>query len=256
MIRQIKTTAACIAASMAIGTASLATALGFVGSADVKLSLPANMDISADVEYRTADRLKHTDRWGLGAGLGYKVNKHLKIHAGYNFYQEFNPASTDRKGRDVNSFWASKHRAYAGLTGSIKVWKFELSLRERYQYTYRTELEVPRFDEGEPDGNKTVDAKSKHVLRSRLQVSFKPYKKCRFEPYASYELYSLLHTQNHTEHAGTGGKAVDKWRITAGCSYKINRHNSVELFYRYVHATDPDEYDAANQIGVSYSLKF
>ncbi len=115
---------------------------------------------------------------------------------------------------------------------------------------------MPRFDEGEPDGNKTVDAKSKHVLRSRLQVSFKPYKKCRFEPYASYELYSLLHTQNHTEHAGTGGKAVDKWRITAGCSYKINRHNSVELFYRYVHATDPDEYDAANQIGVSYSLKF
>lgn len=245
LLLSLAMTAGCLAAS----------AQGFVGSAEAKLPLPAHFDVSADVEYRTTDRLKHTDRWGVGAAIGYKPVKPLKLAVGYNFYQQFNPASTDRKDRDVNRYWEAKHRLSLSATGTLKLWKLEISLRERYQFTYRPDMLVPRFDEGVPAGNKTVDSTSKHVMRTRLQVSFKPYKKCRFEPYVSAELYSLVAGYNHTEKRDIGSNGTDKWRFTAGSSYRINKRNSVELFYRYSQVNDPDELDAAHQIGVSYSFR-
>ncbi len=244
-----------MATAVILGGAA-ASAQGFSGEASVKFSTPLHFDVSAGVDYRTTDGMKDTDQWGVDVGLSSKLTKWLKVGAGYCFIQDHYPASVSNKGYDVNAYWASKHRAYAGLTGSLKLWKFTLSLRERYQYTYRVPLQVPRFDDGVAAGNKQVSAKSKHVLRSRLELSFKPYKKCRFEPYVSYELYSLLSSYNHTDHLSGSGTAADKQKLTAGCSYKINKHNSVELFYRYVKTSDPDDMDAKHLIGVGYSLKF
>lgn len=240
---------------MAAAGCHQASAQGFVGSADAKVPLPAGLDVSAEVEYRTTDQFKHTDRWGIGAALGYKPIKPLKLAVGYTFYQQYNPSAIDRKGRDVDQYYEAKHRVNFSATGSLKLWKLELSLRERYQYTYRPEMLVPRFDEGVAAGNKTVDATSKHVLRTRLQVSIKPYKKCRFQPYVSAELYSLLGGYNHTEKVSISANGTDKWRFTAGSSFRINKRNSVELFYRYNRVNDPDDLDAAHLIGVSYSFK-
>lgn len=250
------------AAAIAMTCAMSAQAQGFSGEASVKYATPLHFDVSATVDYRTTDKLKDTDQWGLEVGLAAKPLKWLKVGVGYNFIQDHYPASVSNNLKyDVNAYWATKHRIYAGLTGSLKIWKFTLSLRERYQFTNRPGFDVPRFsvDDGTPAGNKSVDRKDKHVLRSRLELSFKPFKKCRFEPYVSYELYSQLHAVKDDDKAGKiteGGRFADKQKTTVGCSYKINKHNSAELFYRYVNASDPDDRDADHLIGVGYSLKF
>lgn len=245
-----------IAAAVSFAVMS-ASAQGFSGEASVKYGTPLHFDVNAGMEYRTTDGFKDTDQWSAEVGVSTKITKWLKAAVGYSFIQDHYPASVTSKNQyDVNAYWATKHRVYAGLTGSLKVWKFELSLRERYQFTHRMPLSVPRFDDGEPAGNKHVDAKDKHVLRSRLELSFKPYKKCKFEPYMSYEVYSLLKAVNRTEHLSTGGKFADKQKATVGCSYKINKHNSVELYYRYVHTSDPDDLDANHLIGLGYAFKF
>lgn len=245
-----------IAAVAACATFCYLSAQGFSGEASVKYGTPLHFDVSAGLEYRTTDGFKDTDQWSAEVGLSTKITKWLKAGVGYSFIQDHYPASVSKAGYDVNAYWATKHRVYAGLTGSLKVWKFELSLRERYQFTHRVPMDVPRFDQGTPAGNKHVDAMDKHVLRSRLELSFKPYKKCKFEPYVSYEVYSLLKSVNQTENVSTGGKFADKQKATVGCSYKINKHNSVELYYRYVHTSDPDDLDANHLIGVGYSFKF
>lgn len=253
MIRLRFLTALAIAGAVSL----TASAQGLSGEASVKYATPLHFDVSAGVDYRTTDGFKDTDQWSVDAGLSGKIIKGLKWGVGYNFIQDHYPSSISKGGYNVSAYWVTKHRAYAGLTGSLKLGKkFTLSLRERYQYTYRNPLDVPRFDDGVPAGNKHVDAKSKHVLRSRLELSFKPYKKCRFEPYVSYEVYSLLKSVNHTDKTSTGGTFADKRKATAGCSYKIDKHNSIELFYRYVYTSDPDDRDASHLIGVGYSLKF
>lgn len=251
-------------ATIALAVAGLAPALaqGFSGEASVKYATPLHFDVSAALDYRTTDGFKDTDQWGVEVGLAAKPLKWLKVGAGYNFLQDHYPSAVSNNGKyDVNAYWATKHRVYVGVTGSLKVWKFTLSLRERYQFTHRPGLDVPRFDidNGAPAGNKSVDRKDKHVLRSRLEVDFKPYKKCRFEPYVSYEVYSQLHVVKEDKAAGRttqGGRFADKQKATVGCSYKINKHNSVELYYRYVHTSDPDDRDAAHLIGVGYAFKF
>ncbi|MDE5900275.1 MAG: DUF2490 domain-containing protein [Muribaculaceae bacterium] len=250
------------AAVAAMVCAISAQAQGFSGEASVKYATPLHFDVSAAVDYRTTDNFKDTDQWGLEAGIAAKPLKWLKVGVGYNFIQEHFPSAVSNNQKyDVNAYWTTKHRVYAGLTGSLKIWKFTLSLRERYQFTHRPGFEVPRFsvDDGTPAGNKSVDRKDKHVLRSRLELSFKPYKKCRFEPYVSYEIYSQLYSVKDDNKNGTiteGGRISEKQKLTAGCSYKINKHNSVELFYRYVNASDPDDRDASHLIGAGYSLKF
>lgn len=243
---------------MAAASAAAAMGQAFSGEASAKYSTPFLLDVGAGLEYRTTDQFSHTDRWAAELDLSAKLCKWVKVGAGYNFIQDYNPSFLDKSGRDVNAYWATKHRVYVGATGSLKLWKLTFSLRERYQYTRRLGLDVPRFDDGVAAGNRHIDAKSKHILRSRLGVEFKPYKKCRFEPYVNYELYSLLKGVNHDDAAKADdpSRLCDKWRLTAGCSYKINKHNSVELFYRYVHATDADDHDASNVIGVGYSFKF
>ncbi len=232
-----------------------ARAQSLLGGAEFSAKLPHRFTVSAGVEYRTTDWFDHSSQWSVEAGAAYKPVKPLKIAVAYSFIQANTLAGLNSKGYYMPDYWVNKHRVGVSVTGQWKPSKkFTLSLRERYQYTYRPSLLVPQFDEGKPYGNKTINEKSKHMLRSRLEVEYKPYKKCRWEPYAQFELYSLLSDVNHTKHRTEGGKFCDKYRVTVGCEYSINKNNDVSLFYRYADTTDPDEMETHHTIGLVYSF--
>lgn len=224
-----------------------------LGGAEFSAKLPKSFSVDAGVEYRSADWFKHSSQWSAEASVGYKPIKWLKVAAGYKFIQEWEPEGvTSNKGKAYGDYWNSKHRVSVGATGSLKLRKFTLSLRERYQYTYRPSHVIPFLDSD--DGNRTINAKSSHILRSRIQASYKPKKKSPWEPYVSFELYTMLSDVNHTEDTTEGAKFYDKIRATAGCEYKINKHNTLELFYRYTRSVDPDENDSPHTIGLVYSF--
>lgn len=216
-----------------------------LGGAEVSKKFVSGINLSASVEYRTSDWFDHSDQWSAGLSASYKPLKPLRVAAGYEFIQSHQFSGAD-------AWWVNKHRVSVGVTGQWKpLAHLTLSLRERYQYTYRPETTV-----GLSDGvsNRTVSSKSKHVLRSRLQAEYKPYKKCRFTPYASFELYSLMADVNHTKDRRDPAKFCDKWRVAAGTQFKINKHNELELFYRYADTDDPDEIETHHTIGLKYSF--
>ncbi len=243
--------------SALMAMASAAGAQTLLGGAEIGHKFNFGLNVGAGVEYRSADWFKSSDQWSAEVSASYKPLKPLKIGVSYKFIQAYTPEQFTTNYR-VSSFWGNKHRVSVGLTGEWKPLKvLTLSLRERYQYTYRPEQLVPRFDidEGDPAGNKTVAAKSKHILRSRIMAEVKPSKKCPFTPYWSFELYSLMAEQNHTKDLSGAAHFCDKWRVTTGCAYKINRHNSLDLFYRFAKTTDADEFDSPHTIGLIYSFK-
>lgn len=246
-----------IIASAALVIASVAGAQTFLGGAEISHKFNFGLNLGAGVEYRSADWFKASEQWSAEISASYKPIKPLKIGLGYKFIQARTPAQMTSN-YDVPAFWGNKHRVSLGLTGEWKPAKvLTLSLRERYQYTYRPEMLVPRFDleDGAPAGNKTVAAKSKHILRSRLMAEVKPSKKCRFTPYWSFELYSMLADVNHTKNVSGNAHLCDKWRVTAGTGFKINRSNSLDLFYRFAKNSDEDDLDSPHTIGLVYSFK-
>lgn len=197
-----------------------------------------------EAEFRTYDGMESTERWSGTIGLDYKIVKGLKINAGYSYIHQQREAELNKaKDKKTFSYWQPRHRGFLSLTGSVKWKNFEFSLRERYQYTYRTSKTVETIDINGNSGHKEVDSKGKHILRSRLEVEYK-IKKCNLTPFLSYELYSGLQE----------AMATDKMRYTVGTSYKINKKHSVNAYYRYIDNSDDDE-AAGHIIGIGYKIK-
>ena len=173
-----------------------------------------------------------------------QIFKFLKANAGYSYIHQQTEDEVTKKGNFIPAYWQPRHRGFFALTGSYKWKNFEFSLRERYQYTYRTEQSVDKFDEdGDRKADELVEGKGKHILRSRLEVEYK-IKKCDITPFLSYELYSGLQE----------AMATDKMRYTVGASYKINKKHSVNAYYRYIDHSDDDE-SAGHIIGIGYKIK-
>lgn len=213
-------------------------------SAEMKVGVTDGLKLYAEGEYRTHDGLSATERWAVSAGADYKLCRYLKMTAGYTYIRQQTQAEITRKGNIIPAYWQSKHRVSLALTGSYEWKRFAFSLRERYQYTFRPELYVPKFDDDgvTPKDDELVTTKHKHVLRSRLEIEYN-IAKSRFSPFVSGELYHSF-----------SGMTFEKSRWTAGTEYKFNKKHAMEVFYRYVNQGDDDE-PGGHVIGVGYRFK-
>lgn len=231
-----------IVAFMALTVSVSAQSLWLSGA--FKTKVVGNLGVSAEMEYRSTDGIDGTDRWSWDAGVNYKVFKWLKFDAGYKYIHERNPGRITKKGNHIPAFWQPRHRIYAGVTGSYSWNRFTFSIRERYQYTHRKSHFVPKFDDDgvTPKKDEFIAGSDKHVLRSRIEIGYN-IRKSRFSPYMSCEFYNLLDK----------GLANDKTRLTAGTSFRINKQNSLDVFYRYSIVSGSD--DNLNIIGVGYTFK-
>ena len=239
----------------ALAAAMPASAQTLLFGAEASFKLPAQLSAGAGVEFRSMDWLNNTDQWSVDASLGWKPLKWLKVGVDYKFIQSQTLSAFNSDGYALPSYWNNKHRLSAGLTFSWKpVKKLSLSLRERYQLTRRPSFLVPQFNDGTPWGNKTVNGKTQHLLRSRLQAKYKPYKKCRFTPFAGVELYSRLREVNTTKHRADGARFCEKWRLSAGSEIKLDKHNELEIFYRYCDRGADDDGDSRHTIALVYSF--
>lgn len=236
-----------VAALSALAGSAAVSAQSLWTEAEASKRLCRGLSASVELEHRTTDGVDGTARWAAGASVDYKVLKPLKLSLGYSFIMQHEEQRTTRTGKIVDSYWQPKHRGYFAVTGSYSVGHVGLSLRERYQYTYRTAKNVDKFlsDGVTPHGHEWVSGKSRHALRSRLQVEYNIRKKCPFTPYVSCEVYNDL----------ADGMRATQWRYTAGCDYRFNKHHSVGLSYRYIDKSDDDEV-SGHVIGIGYSFKF
>ena len=258
--------------------------LGVWNSLSIEKKLGKKFSIGIDGELRTADALNQVSRYSIGASIDLKICQYLKIDAGYVYMAE--PQAKENKLElkefedldddgvtDITNYEyktdapyiRNRHRVNVSLTGSVNLGRFKLSLRERWQYTYRPETTTERIEydiryqnmmEGfyEDDEylwqiesmnpekrQKQINAKESQVLRSRLQVEY-DIKGVPFEPYASIETYNDF--------------KLKKVRYTIGGDYKISKKHSIGLYYRYQDFCGEDDGESTHIIGLGYKFKF
>lgn len=228
-----------------------------------------------DAEVRSVEAVSDMERIAIGAKLDYKIKEwkdfgcndkdkfEIKANLGYCFiyghYQsetsikDFNDAVDAYNYNVDDAYWANRNRVYVTLTGEYKVGRFQISLRERLQYTHTGSVTIDEskyrwrknsleeWELIEEVESEFKDAKHNLSLRSRLNVKY-DIPNCKITPFVSAELYTRLDEW----------KGYDKARYRAGASYKINKDNSISLYYLYqdVNGNDPD----GHAIGFEYSI--
>ena len=244
---------------------------GIWATVEASKKINKKFKVVGDVEFRTYDFVNNIERAAIGVKLEYKILKWLKSNVGYQFHYKHNPDETSIKdpvydeegnfaGNEYNidhDYWVIRNRVYATISGEYKVGRFEFGLRERLQYTHTgsatTDETKYRYDLGmdpllSTEDNKWLsttepefkDAKHNLTLRSRLNVKY-DIPNCKVNPFASVELYTRLDEW----------KGYDKLRYRLGASYKINKDNSISLYYLF---EDVNGEANGHAIGFEYSI--
>jgi len=205
--------------------------------------------VGVEGEFRTRNDSKTADRWSFGLDGSYKICKGLKVGAAYTLLYDDNPESIsfNEDGSYNNwrpSYWGVRHRFSVSLTGSVNVSRFKLSLRERWQYTYRPEKISERYDfDNSWWEDDAVRGKGSNVLRSRFRVEY-DIARCKVDPYADVELFNSW--------------AVRKVRYSVGAEWKIRKKHVVGLGYKYQAVDDGDDDNEPDShiLAISYKYKF
>lgn len=227
---------------------------GLLLGAEVEKKLGKQWSVGLEGDFRTRNDFKTVDRWSIGAGASYKFTKWLKADAGYvllnnNFREKIAEGSSRTKWRP--SYWGLRHRVHASLVADYKVvGNLRLSLRERWQYTYRAEKSVTRWSLYRNSMTSSLDedyvrsGKGKNQLRSRLQAEWDK-KRALLTPFASIELYNSW--------------SIEKIRYTVGTDIRLNKQHSLSAFYRFqdMRNIDEEDYDPdMHYLGLGYKFKF
>lgn len=244
----------------------------------VQKSINKQWKVGMDTEFRAQDKA----RWSIGANASYKPIKYFKLGVAYNFlyrrYPETDKPHYDKDNGEYNGYnhdelyWSPRHRVSLDATGTRKFGRWlRISLRERYQFTRRTEANYTRtkyrceairdgqgnFQEYEWDDpeitERTKPAESDHVLRSRLKLEMDK-KGCQWGPFLSVETHNNL---------GSGQKMnLEKVRTGLGCEYKINKQHSVSLAYLFTANVHDDEdaherlHERTHAANIGYQFEF
>jgi hypothetical protein len=230
-------------------TWSRADDAGLLLSAEASHKIKKGFNVDINAEFRSRNDFRTADRVSIGAGISYKLLPWLKASSGYNLlidnnkeHISYNDDMTYNNWRP--SYWGVRHRFHVTLTASHKVQRVELSLRERWQYTYRPGKTIDNFDFDEVMWeDHEVRGKGKNVLRSRFQLEW-DIPKWKFDPFASVEFHTT--------------RQLDKTRFIVGADHTIKKTHNFKLYYRYqtVNSHGNDSESNIHMVGLDYTYKF
>ena len=231
-------------------TASAQSEGGLLLGAEADKKVNKELSVSLEAELRTRNNFKTMDRWVVGLGAQYKLTNWLKADAGYkllntNFRENISYKESGAYNNWRPSYWGVRHRFYASLAGSYKFSNnIKLELRERWQYTYRPEKTVQRWEfDNSWWEDKARSGKAKNQLRSRFEISY-DRKRAFFTPFASIELYNSW--------------GIEKIRYNIGTDLRLSKQHNLSIYYRYQnmkHVDDDDYEPDMHYIGIGYKFK-
>lgn len=226
--------------------------------------IATNLDFSIDAGFRTQDNTQKVERYSVGAGLSYKFIStkkfDMKVNGGFEYLwcqklgykKDHYNSEGEYNGYNIyDSYWRNRHRTQLGLSASYspsKRWSF--SLKETVQYNHFCSDSVRRQqyrynDDDEEylksDENKYEKSKDRFVLRSKLTIEYN-IKGLPLNPFVSVDYGCGL---NYT---------ANKWKLSIGSDYNINKKNKLSLFYRFQTEDDDDEPNG-HIVGLAYKIK-
>ena len=133
-------------------TLSHADDAGLVASIEASHKFSKRLSGGLEMEFRSRNDFRTADRVSLGGDVSYKLLPWLKASAGYSLLIDNNRETLTYQDDGVSynnwrpSYWGLRHRFNVSLTASRKIRRVEVSLRERWQYTYRPEVADVTYD--------------------------------------------------------------------------------------------------------------
>lgn len=180
---------------------------------------------SVGQELRTMDNSSSFQGSFTTLGIDYSPWKRLKFGTSYDFVL-FNDTEYD----DIQP----RHRLNWYTTGNIKLGDLKLSLRERIQMTFK--------DESERD----YKMNPKTRWRNRLELEYN-IPKSKLTPFASVESFYQLNNPD--------GNRFEQLRYKLGTSFKLNKHNKLELYGQLDHEMNVNDPVDRTILGVTYTLQ-
>ena len=219
---------------------------------EIEKKLTRRLSASWNEELRLKNDLHDIDRIYSDLGLTVKVKKWLKLSAGYTYIAVLHQG---KKKDNYHNYWDSRHRVTAGVTFSYKTpthWTF--SLKERAQVTFFADDDFDKHEKSDPSW----------ALKSKVTAGY-ACQRVPLEPYVSVELCNTLNAPKLAD-----GNYLDKVRSCVGTSYRINKHHSLNFFYRFDYNLDKkldvkksghlksltEAKDYNSIFGIAYKFKF
>ena len=170
-------------------------------SAGAEKKLSTDWSAGIDTELRTEHKREYIDRWKLDIHSMYRIHRHFKLGAAYEFHIKKQAAGDE-------TVSVPHHRLMADVVPTMSAggW-LHLSLRERYQYTYR----MARHD---------IDAQHEHHLRSHIKAVM-AMAQSKWEPFTSAEVFNNMGE----------GFTIDEIRLTVGTGHRFSLHHFVNIGY-------------------------
>ena len=191
--------------TLCIPALGFAQPVEFGGRASVGLDykIKKGLHVTLEEEIRADNNFARLNRMQTTVGLTYKPVSWLKLGVGYTL---INPYKTEKElddGSYYTGFWAPRHRAYADVTGYLKLEDFQFSLRERVQFTHNSYEDL----------NEYQTTRNAWALKSRVGVKYKGW--TTLQPSLSFEVRTALN---------------DPWGYTSGSQQTTK---SGKTYYNY-----------------------
>lgn len=187
----------------------------------------------AETELRTISGLQLINHWHMGLGAEYKIIKPLKVGLEYQFMNVL-----DEK---YNNY-QFRNRFTGSITGTKRFGNFQFDLSEGLQVTTKNDSKRIK-DNGTID---TYKVNLASMWKNSIEAEYN-IPKCKITPEFEFKTYYSLNDPD--------GNAFDKLRYTLSLKYKLNKHNSINIFGVYNKELGMDEADYSGKyiLGLKYS---
>ena len=194
----------------------LQTRIGF----DISKRIIKGLNISWEEELRLKDNITRLDRIHSSLGVTYRILPWFRVGTTYTFIAIDH---NGKKSTDYKRYWDLRHRISADLLFTYKTGNWSFSLRERPQFTFRTDSINP-----------LEKVKCAMVLRQRVKAQYSIYN-MPLKPYVSVEVSNTLNAPDYA-----GGNYIDKVRSMLGVEWKLNKQSTLEFYYRFDYTYNRD----------------
>ena len=188
------------------------------------IPLAKNLSLEWSEQARMHNNVSDLDKIISSVGVNYKALPWLKVGASYGLVN-VRDEDIDQKTNQTLVEWKNRHQVNVDVTGSYKVGRVKLSLRERVRFNFRTDP-VNKYEHPDPAIS----------LRSRLKAAY-DIRQCRWEPYAYVEIYNTLNAvdavPNYKQYHQAFKQYISRIRFSVGTEFKISNYHRLDIYYRF-----------------------
>ncbi|HEY5499176.1 MAG TPA: DUF2490 domain-containing protein [Bacteroidales bacterium] len=182
---------------------------------DIKKKFIHGLALSFEEEYKMRENFSNTDKFETTIDLSWKPLSFLKGGIAYCRIDYNHPLNL--KHNHPTEYWELRHRYIAYLTGTYDIGRFNLSLKEKFQQTYRMDVDSTKSD-------------PINILRSKFEVSYN-IKGIPLTPYTNIELFYSLNEPNGKYPSTT--EMFSETRSSVGLEYSLLKNLDIEAGYLY-----------------------